>query len=125
ASSTRQCLDALQTAFLTGQGEPRQPGPIASKGVAEHFPGFADEIPRFAGALVAVRDRIALLEMAEATHAALTLASRLIDGYEGLKRARGYLDFADLIARTARLLTQPEAGSWVHFKLDQGLDHIL
>jgi ATP-dependent helicase/nuclease subunit A len=42
-----------------------------------------------------------------------------------LKQARGYLDFDDLIGRTATLLARPDVGAWVRYKLDQGIDHIL
>ncbi|TIM69563.1 MAG: double-strand break repair helicase AddA, partial [Mesorhizobium sp.] len=45
--------------------------------------------------------------------------------YEHLKRARGFLDFNDLITRTVNLLARPDAGPWVQYKLDQGIDHIL
>src|SRR5690606_19602738 len=37
---------------------------------------------------------------------------------------RGVLDFADLIAAAKRLL-QDDGAAWVHYKLDEGIDHIL
>ncbi|TJV51530.1 MAG: hypothetical protein E5X82_32120, partial [Mesorhizobium sp.] len=54
-----------------------------------------------------------------------TIADWLIARYEHLKRARGFLDFNDLITRTVNLLARPDAGPWVQYKLDQGIDHIL
>jgi ATP-dependent helicase/nuclease subunit A len=63
--------------------------------------------------------------MLAATKAALTLAQRLNDDYEDLKKQRSLLDFEDLIAKTADLLTRDGVGAWVHYKLDQGIDHIL
>ncbi|TIV92938.1 MAG: double-strand break repair helicase AddA, partial [Mesorhizobium sp.] len=63
--------------------------------------------------------------MLEGTAAALTVAGWLIARYEQLKRSRGFLDFNDLITRTVSLLSRPDAGPWVQFKLDQGIDHIL
>ncbi len=124
----RQQFEMLCGLFLTLKDKawaPRSASRIASRGVAEHFPGLEEEFQRCASALQAARDRLALLEMVEATAAALVLAERLIASYERQKRARGYLDFADLIVRTVALLSMPEAGSWVQYKLDQGLDHIL
>jgi ATP-dependent helicase/nuclease subunit A len=126
--SAGERLDALSAAFLTalnGDPAPRSASPIASKGVAEHFPGLEQEFTRFSEALLSARDRIATLKMADATVAAMTLASRLIEGYERLKSARGYLDFNDLILRTAGLLSRPDVGAWIQYKLDRGLDHIL
>jgi ATP-dependent helicase/nuclease subunit A len=42
-----------------------------------------------------------------------------------LKKQRSQLDFEDLITRTADLLTKSDVGPWIHYKLDQGIDHIL
>ena len=63
--------------------------------------------------------------MLEGTRAALDVADWLIGRYEQLKSARGLLDFNDLITRTVRLLARQDAGAWVQYKLDQGIDHIL
>ena len=41
------------------------------------------------------------------------------------KRARGALDYDDLIAETLRLLEARDAAAWVLYKLDGGLDHML
>jgi ATP-dependent helicase/nuclease subunit A len=63
--------------------------------------------------------------MVEGTQAALILADWLIARYEQLKAGRGFLDFNDLISRTVRLLARQDAGPWVQYKLDKGIDHIL
>ena len=55
----------------------------------------------------------------------LRLADAAIDAYGRLKRARGVLDFDDLVIRTAALLARSDAARWVHYKLDRGLEHIL
>ena len=65
------------------------------------------------------------MRMLENTRSALTIADWLIARYEQLKTARGFLDFNDLIARTVRLLSRQDAGPWVLYKLDKGIDHIL
>ena len=76
-------------------------------------------------AIRAACDRLALFRMLEGTRAALTIADWLIARYEQLKSGRGFLDFNDLITRTVRLLARQDAGAWVQYKLDQGIDHIL
>ena len=90
-----------------------------------HFPGFAERFTEMAGRVRAAADRLALYRMLEGTRAALTLADWLIRRYEQLKSGRGFLDFNDLIARTVRLLARQDAGPWVQYKLDKGIDHIL
>ncbi|PZO75119.1 MAG: double-strand break repair helicase AddA [Mesorhizobium amorphae] len=121
-------LRCLRSTFLTeknGVWQAKQTKTIASKGVGEHFDGFAEEFERIADAIIRLSDRVALLRMLHGTRAALQLADRLLHRYERLKSGRGYLDFNDLITRTARLLSRPDAGPWVQYKLDQGIDHIL
>ncbi len=121
-------LKTLRTIVLTrkaGVWSPKSATRIMAKGVGEYFPEFAQEFERFAGAIEMACDRVALLSMLEATRAALVLADWLIARYERLKSARGFLDFNDLIARTAALLSREDAGAWVQYKLDKGIDHIL
>ena len=121
-------FEALCGAFLRiekGAWKARSLHGIASRGVGEHFPGFVDEFERFANILLGARDRVTLLKSIDATNAALTIADFLLTRYEHLKNARGFLDFSDLISRTANLLARQNAGAWVQYKLDRGLDHIL
>ncbi len=49
----------------------------------------------------------------------------MIARYEALKKERGFLDFNDFITRTDALLARERHRPWVHYKLDQGIDHIL
>ncbi|MCO6390987.1 double-strand break repair helicase AddA [Aliihoeflea aestuarii] len=118
----------LRKTFLTKKGpvyEARSTKQILAKGVAEHFPEFEAEFARMADAVRTALDRAALFAMLRASRSALTLAEWLIARYERLKSARGFLDFNDLIRRTAALLARKDAGAWVHYKLDKGIDHIL
>ncbi|WP_269714988.1 double-strand break repair helicase AddA [Caulobacter sp. NIBR2454] len=55
----------------------------------------------------------------------LLLAWTYTKAYEAEKRARGALDFTDLIEHVHQLLTRRTDASWVLFKLDGGVDHIL
>ncbi|MHB2267367.1 double-strand break repair helicase AddA [Aliihoeflea sp. PC F10.4] len=127
-SDADACFAALRKTFLAKKGpvyEARSTKQILSKGVAEYFPEFEVEFARMAEAVRATLDRAALLAMLNASRSALTLAEWLIARYERLKSARGFLDFNDLIRRTAALLQRKDAGAWVHYKLDKGIDHIL
>ena len=44
--------------------------------------------------------------------------------YRAAKNERGLLDYDDLIDKTLALLGE-ERAAWVHYKLDQGIDHVL
>jgi ATP-dependent helicase/nuclease subunit A len=120
-------FEALSTTFLTGAGigKPRSADTIMAVALRQDYPDFGDQFGRFCGLLIAALDRRALHATLRDTRAALIVADRLIGRYERLKNGRGFLDFNDLIARTVALLQRQDAAAWVHYKLDQGIDHIL
>lgn len=118
-------LAALRSICLKADGERYKPTSIATKGVSEFFEDFAERLEALAMAVEAASERLATLRVYRASRAALTLAERLEADYRQLKRRTGRLDFEDLVVRTADLLTREEAAAWVHYKLDQGIDHVL
>ena len=108
-----------------GAWQPKSVRNVLAKGVGEHFPDFEHEHGRFFRSVMTACDRVGLRMMLDASASALTVADWLIARYERLKRSRGLLDFNDLISRTAALLARQDAGAWVQYKLDRGIDHIL
>lgn len=125
AEEPSDLLEALKTLCLTQKGEPFKPGSVATKAVADVFPDFADRLETLVAHIMDIEDRMTTLRLAEASAAALVIADRLEEDYASLKRRRGKLDFEDLIVRTADLLSRSSAADWVHYKLDQGIDHVL
>lgn len=113
---------SLNIFFLTEKNTLRR-RLITSK-PAKAFPGaetfLKDEQRRFVAAAEALR-------AAEIYHDSAA-AYRIIDAvrtrYQKTKLARAQLDFDDLIARTRALLTGHDS-SWVRYKLDYGVDHVL
>lgn len=118
-------LQLLARAFLKTDGDAYDPAKAFKKALVDRLPDLAERYLSAANAIVETTDRLALFRMLEGTRAALTIADWLIARYEMLKRSRGFLDFNDLITRTVNLLARPDAGPWVQYKLDQGIDHIL
>jgi len=117
-------LDLMAKGFLKADGDPY--GETTFKAALRNrLPGIYERYLEAAEFLRRTCDRLALLRMLTATTAALSIADALITRYERLKRARGFLDFNDLIMRTVRLLARPDVGPWVQYKLDRGIDHIL
>ena len=118
-------LALLAEAFLKASGEPYSTTWIFGKPLIARLPDLPERYESACAAIRQVRDRLALLRMLENTRAALTVADWLIGRYEQLKTGRGFLDFNDLITRTVRLLARQDAGPWILYKLDKGIDHIL
>lgn len=118
-------LKHLADGFLKSDGTPYDPAKAFKKALLSNLPDLPDRYLAAAAAIIETADRLALFRMLEGTRAALTIADWLIARYEQVKRGRGFLDFNDLIVRTVNLLARADAGPWVQYKLDQGIDHIL
>lgn len=103
--------------LFTGTGAPR--------GFSRSLPRISKQVPDSLERLLAEQERgsnlIAHLQFADL----MTIALSVLTHFEGLKSRRGALDFDDLIARTAALLTRSEAQAWVRYKIDQRIDHVL
>ncbi|MCV3735112.1 double-strand break repair helicase AddA [Rhizobium sp. TRM96647] len=123
AAGRRQALCDL---FFNGGGKPASiDRAFLSKKVKDRDPEFEPFFVDLQAHVIACDDRLRRFRMFEATRAALVIAARLIGDYEDLKRGRSLLDFDDLIERAATLLTRSDVGAWIHYKLDQGIDHFL
>ncbi|HWA21091.1 MAG TPA: double-strand break repair helicase AddA [Caulobacterales bacterium] len=116
-------LDAYYDIFLTDKGEPR--ANVITAGLAGKHPAlarlFADEQAR----VILFAAKLRAIERTEDARALLALARGLLDAYGTAKHAIGMLDFDDLIERAQTLLSRTDSASWVLYKLDGGIDHIL
>ncbi len=120
------CIDAYLSAFFTKEDEPRGTG----KNKIITGP-LAKREPQLLARMEAERDRlIALVEkrkagaVAERSLALHALGDAILAEYEHAKRRRGLLDYDDLIEGARRLLHR-SSPSWVLYKLDAQIDHIL
>jgi ATP-dependent helicase/nuclease subunit A len=88
--------------------------------------------PAAEAALVAEQERLAAwaerakaARVAERTAALLRVGSAVLERYAQRKARLAALDYDDLIERARDLLQAPDAVSWVQYKLDQQIDHLL
>lgn len=106
--------------FVTQVGEPRKK--LTTKGAEAAIDAMFDEQAR----VLAVLEKIKARASADATLSLLTVGKAMLDAYEHIKHVRACLDYDDLIERAQALLSTHDGGvSWVHYKLDGGIDHIL
>jgi ATP-dependent helicase/nuclease subunit A len=115
---------AWLSAFFTDKGTPRAKAGATTK-VHDDLPQLQDAFDAEAARLADIVDRRKALAAIDVTAQLMRLGDAAVAVYEATKRARGKLDFADLIVRTAALLSDRDAALWVQFKLDAGIDHIL
>ncbi|HVU22058.1 MAG TPA: double-strand break repair helicase AddA, partial [Rhizomicrobium sp.] len=123
ADASVEAYDVLRSALLTQRGEPRKK--LATKGLIDARPELAALLDRLQSDLLACeRDRKAA-RAAMLAEAALVVVDAVRGEYQIAKRARGLLDYEDLITTTRNLLERSDAAAWVLYKLDGGIDHVL
>jgi ATP-dependent helicase/nuclease subunit A len=115
-------LSLIGAALLTKEGAPR--ASLATKPLQQARPDLFAFLDMLAARAAEAEDRLRAVHGANLTDAALTLAETARDIYASEKRARGVLDYDDLIAETHRLL-RDRGAAWVLYKLDEGIDHVL
>ena len=122
AASGTARLQAYLEVFFDGDCQARKK--LLTKPVAKRFPAFAAELTAEQERLEPLLARRNAVILRDRTAALVTIAVRVIRRYTEEKAYRGLLDYDDLIDKTLDLLTAVDP-SWVHYKLDLGLDHVL
>ncbi|MEP9348950.1 double-strand break repair helicase AddA [Xanthobacter sp. KR7-225] len=122
AESDGEALAAFLDVFFTDKNEPR--AALLTKGAAAAEPGLAAQLLAEQARLAALQEELRGALVLERTLAAHTLGAEICARYRAAKAARGLLDFDDLVLKASELLNAVPA-SFVHFKLDQGIDHVL
>ena len=120
-------LPILESIFLNKSGKAPGAAKIGSfptKPTQAELPCMA-QIEALMQRVEAARHRRLNLNVAKRSLALHDFAAEFIDTYRARKQARGFLDFNDLIMRTRHLLSDERVATWVLFRLDGGIDHIL
>jgi ATP-dependent helicase/nuclease subunit A len=118
----RMGVQQLRTAFITNEGKPRGLLNATQKG---QRPDLQALLEAEQSRIVAIIDAMGKAELVERSDALLDVVAAIVARYESGKRMRSRLDFDDLVERLGALFERPEAGAWVRYKLDSGIDHIL
>ncbi|MDE2577369.1 MAG: double-strand break repair helicase AddA [Hyphomicrobiales bacterium] len=117
-----EAVQAYLSIFLTG-GKVRKR--VATQTVGDQHPDLPAQLQAEAARVLDLHDKLLAARAYRRTSALILIARDILRHYDTLKRLRAVLDFDDLIAQTRRLLSQHNAASWVMYKLDGGVDHIL
>lgn len=113
----------LRDAFCKKDGASKEK--LVTKDLRSSEPALVEYVAQLAQRYVAAEQRCRAARAASLAHAALVLANAVRDVYTAAKRARGSLDYNDLISETLKLLKRSDVAAWVLYKLDGGLDHVL
>ncbi|MDG6079790.1 double-strand break repair helicase AddA [Erythrobacter litoralis] len=115
-----EALNGFYDTLLKKDGEPR-----AMKGAEKNDPDHPAKQQTIAEAVRAVRDRRALLDLAAFLAPQLEAGRTFALAWQEAKAREGLVDFDDLIARAAHLLSNTAMADWIRYKLDRSFDHIL
>ena len=116
--------DTYLTAFITRQ-EQKPHKYMATKAIREKHPAIDTILKTEQQRIMAVHERLKTIRVAESSAALTLFATHVFKQYSGEKSRRASLDFDDLITRTQTLLDQNHGVSWVMYKIDGGINHIL
>jgi ATP-dependent helicase/nuclease subunit A len=123
APDSESTFAALKDAFLTKSGSPR--ASLMTASVRKRSEALHERLAAAQEAFLALGAKLSGLRLTEASIALLRLAGAIFERYEQAKRARGAVDFDDLIGKTLNLLSRQEAAEWVLYEIDARIDHIL
>ena len=115
-------VEAYLCVFLTDDGEPRKR--VVTAGLGKKHPELAERLAREQERIAALNERRNAIICRDRTAALITIAEAVIARYRSEKERAGLLDYDDLIDKTLKLLVTVNP-SWVHYKLDRGIDHVL
>jgi ATP-dependent helicase/nuclease subunit A len=115
-------VDQYLRVFLTDALSPRKS--LINKPLAASAPPLATALTKEATRLGPLMEMRRAAAMRDRTQALLIIATSVAQHYREEKQARGLLDYDDLIDKTLQMLDRISS-SWVHFKLDRGIDHVL
>ena len=126
ALATRKDSDLLETyvdIFCTKSREKTKER-IATGAIEKANPALCARLAEERDRVWALLQRKRAIEARDRTAALITIAKEVIDRYAREKARRALLDYDDLIDKTLALFNNVSA-SWVLYKLDLGIDHIL
>lgn len=124
---------AIQSVFTSCKGE--KPKKLKTS-ISKSNPDYDDYWFETAGKFLRFEEYRAGVESAKTTADLLLVSSYVLYAYQDRKTAEGRLDYDDMILKTRDLLAGqviqagdghyiPNTPSWVLYKLDGGIDHIL
>ncbi|MFC4595966.1 double-strand break repair helicase AddA [Sphingobium tyrosinilyticum] len=98
---------------------------ISAKGWVPPIDGYGEASARLHSRCAELLSLKALATYADLLAQGLHAGRAYARAYGEAKQLAGAVDFNDLIARTAGLLSQPGIADWIRYKLDQRIDHIM
>jgi ATP-dependent helicase/nuclease subunit A len=117
-------INAYRSIFCTAEPELAPRKSIVTGTIAKKYPDLGNRLKAEQTRICELLARKRAVACRDRTGALLTIVSAVLSRYRAEKDRRGLLDYDDLIDKTLALFDDV-AASWVHYKLDLGIDHLL
>lgn len=121
-------LEAIKSVFLTKDGKPRarKAGKTQCARLgAQDEQTFITLHHRLCDLLLEAIDRLARYNTLDTSVAWITAGMQLLTHYQRIKQEQRLLDFSDLEWKACELLNQGSHASWIQYKLDTRINHLL
>lgn len=119
----RADAEVYAQSFFTQEGNPR--ARLFTKEISDKYPQAAEAIMQESKRSAGFLDELKTLRVIESTQQMMLLARIVLGHYAEEKARHGVMDFDDLILHTVNLFKRSGAASWVLYKLDSGINHLL
>jgi len=96
---------------------------LITKKISDAHPNIVQAMMEEAERIQATFNAMKSADVAALTRDLLIFTNETLTHYTAIKAQHNMLDYEDLIFKTKHLMQT--RGAWVHYKLDQGIDHIL
>lgn len=119
--------DCLIDSLFTKKLDPRafSPSKDAQKKLGAGAARFKQAHEEIIAVVQGIIDQLKRISTLKRTESALILCTAALEELKKECRARNRIGFADLQWYASKLLRDPDAGSWVQYKLDQRIEHLL
>ncbi len=117
-------IEAHMRVFLKSDGEIRETH-FPTKRIVQNNPEVVDFLRAESRRLYNYREKVKALRCINLTCGLFLLGHEITQAYQEQKTRLARLDYDDMILKTLALLESETMPSWVLYKLDQGVDHIL
>jgi ATP-dependent helicase/nuclease subunit A len=117
-------LDTYLEIFCTAKPALTPRRNIVTRAIQQNYPNLCEQLAAEQARVGALLERRRAVACRDRTAALLTIADAVLQRYQAQKDRRGLLDYEDLIDKTLALFGNVGA-TWVLYKLDLGIDHIL
>lgn len=119
----RSDAEIYMGAFLTKEDSIRKN--LYAKAFADKNPAVISTLQAEAQRVLGFADALKSQRVLKSSEHMMVLARAMLGNYRDEKQKRGVMDYDDLIMHTVQLLKRSGAASWVLFKLDGEINHLL